>query len=400
MGMFDTVRLDKKCSCPACGGRIDSVQVKAFDKTLEVYDVKDCVSHAEETRIIREELFCDSCSKHTGIHVYLAVSRGILVGTAGSFKEAEILIRDLNLEKLILWYHDLYKEWKHQENRTANYSRFLQNLSEWFGRRYHERPPDSMIERLHFSHNERHLRGALNPIESVERFMTAQKMKEILVELWEQGHEVLSIYYPEQVEPGQDLWWVDIYQDEINERTGPNWTWTVMSKQQLEADGENENDLSEWVIVVDEPFSDQVVCNAVKNWLRGGNCEFEVEMIPLDRARGSGLVKALRARDLQSERLHAVPMEEVMKELEVSKEKAEANFIDQKVDKKKVFYYEGFYGSLVPEVEGNRLLGKIERATKTVTYEGNTVRECEQQFREAVSRYRKNQTDEREPGAG
>jgi hypothetical protein len=35
------------------------------------------------------------------------------------------------------------------------------------------------------------------------------------------------------------------------------------------------------------------------------------------------------------------------------------------------------------------LLGKIEGIDEDIIYEGRTVRECEQRFREAVSRYKK-----------
>ncbi|MDP2798642.1 MAG: hypothetical protein Q8O60_01985, partial [Deltaproteobacteria bacterium] len=229
----------------------------------------------------------------------------------------------------------------------------------------------------------------LNPVESIERFMTSQRTAEVLSSLWKEGHDMLSIYYPEDVERGADTWWVDVYQDEINERAGLNWTWTVISRKHLEVDGEEESDLPEWMMVVDEPFSDQVVYGAIKDWLRGRNYEFEVEMIPLDQARGSGLVKELRERDLQSERLYAVPMEKVMEDLAASEKREMSDFIEQKRDKKKVFYYEGFYGSLVPDVEGDRLIGKIEGTDKTVVYEGKTVRECEQRFREAVLRYKR-----------
>ncbi|GFP25390.1 hypothetical protein HKBW3S25_00862, partial [Candidatus Hakubella thermalkaliphila] len=58
-------------------------------------------------------------------------------------------------------------------------------------------------------------------------------------------------------------------------------------------------------------------------------------------------------------------------------------------DKKRVFYYKGFYGSLVPDVESDRLLGKIEGVEEDIVYQGKTVKECEQRFREAVSRYKK-----------
>jgi len=67
-----------------------------------------------------------------------------------------------------------------------------------------------------------------------------------------------------------------------------------------------------------------------------------------------------------------------------------ADFVDARADKRKVFYYEGFYGSLVADVESNRLVGKIEGIKdEDIIYEGKTVREREDKFREAVSRYRK-----------
>jgi hypothetical protein len=131
-----------------------------------------------------------------------------------------------------------------------------------------------------------------------------------------------------------------------------------MSRKQLVIDGEEESDLPEWVIVVEEPFSDDVVCKAIEKWLLGRGYDFEVRMIPLEEARGSGLIRKLRE-------------------------------MEGRVDKRKVFYYEGFYGSLVPDVESDRLLGRVEGITQDIVYEGKTVGECEQRFREAVSGYKK-----------
>jgi len=54
------------------------------------------------------------------------------------------------------------------------------------------------------------------------------------------------------------------------------------------------------------------------------------------------------------------------------------------------WYGERFYGSLVADVESGKLIGKIERINEDITYEGSTVRECEQKFKEAVLQYKKN----------
>ncbi|MGB7531992.1 MAG: hypothetical protein WA977_03305, partial [Halobacteriota archaeon] len=193
----------------------------------------------------------------------------------------------------------------------------------------------------------------------------------------------------EEMSQGEESWSVDVYQDELNERCGLNWTWTVISKKELEQDGEKEEELPEWEVVVEEPFSEEVVCKAIEKWLRNWRYEFGVRMVELEHARGSGLIKELKEREVESEKEEGVSMEILEREMEEEEIKSSAEFIDARGDKRKVFYYEGFYGSLVADVESDKLLGKIEGIDEDVVYEGRTVRECEQRFREAVSRYKK-----------
>jgi len=154
--------------------------------------------------------------------------------------------------------------------------------------------PEVDLTTIRFLYNSRHLKGARDAIESIERFLTYEKMREALDELWKEGHETIDIYYPEDIGTGEESWSVDVFQDEVNERCGLNWTWTVISRKELEKEGEKEDELPEWDIVVDEPFSDRVVCDAIEKWLRNRRHEFGVRMIPMEQARGSGLVKELR----------------------------------------------------------------------------------------------------------
>ena len=84
MGMFDTIIFDRPIPCPKCGAEIRSDQTKAFECTLDDYRIGDCVAHAEEIRIVRDELFCGKCTEFTGAYYYLAVYRGILVGIDNS----------------------------------------------------------------------------------------------------------------------------------------------------------------------------------------------------------------------------------------------------------------------------------------------------------------------------
>ena len=125
----------------------------------------------------------------------------------------------------------------------------------------------------------------------------------------------MYIYYPEEMSQGEESWSVDIYQDEFNERCRLNWTWTVINKKELEMEGEKEEELPEWEVVVEEPFSDEVVCKAIEKWLRGRGYEFGVRIIPLEQARGSGLDKKLREWEEESEEGETVPMEILEREL-------------------------------------------------------------------------------------
>ena len=43
----------------------------------------------------------------------------------------------------------------------------------------------------------------------------------------------------------------------------------------------------------------------------------------------------------------------------------------------------------MPDVESDRLIGKIEGVKENIIYEGKTIKECEQKFREAVQEYKK-----------
>ena len=389
MGMFDTVHLDRAYTCPGCRGTIHSVQVKVFENQLETFRTKDCTGHAEEMRIIKEELFCDRCREDIGKSIYIVEGRGILLGITDSLGEAQRLLNDLNQEKLVLWYHDLYQRYIAERREKHSYQRFLEDLGEWYGERLYEYVETDSTTELRFIWNSRHLMGTLSPVESIERFMTYKKMGKVLDELQEEDYEILDIYYAEEIDSGEDEWSVDVYQDEVNERCHLNWTWTVMSRKQLAVDREEESDLPEWVIVVEEPFSDAVVCKAIGRWLLGRGYDLGVRMVPLEEAGGSGLIRKLREMDIESEMERGVSIEDMEKELEEAEGRRLSDFIKRVADKKKVFYYEGFYGSLVPDVESDRLLGRIEGITQDIVYGGKTVGECEQRFREAVSGYKK-----------
>lgn len=388
MGMFDTIVLDRKHPCPHCGSLIDSIQVKAFENALDVYRVKDCVAHAEECRVVKEDLYCDQCRKDAGRYVYLAVERGVLAGMDDTLQEARGIQDDLNLERLILWYHDLYRRLRKEEAETARLERFLGDLSEWFGEGLHrKRADEANRKRFWFIANRRHLQGSIGPLEAISRFLTSRAMEKALRELWEEGQDTLDIYHPEDIREGEECWHADVYQDEINDRCRLNWTWTVISRRQLEESGENEDEQPDWVTVVDGGYSAESVLAAVRKWLRDRGHEFEVRLISPDDAKGSGLIRELRKRVETLKDEKTVPADEVFSRIDEKIRQKTAEFIEAYSDRRKVFHYRGLYGSLVPDAAGDRLVGKVEGIGDVVVYEGKTVAECEERFRESVSSY-------------
>ncbi|MBA5941729.1 MAG: hypothetical protein H0M93_00075, partial [Methanophagales archaeon] len=98
--------------------------------------------------------------------------------------------------------------------------------------------------------------------------------------------------------------------------------------------------------------------------------------------------KELREREAESEEHEAVSRGVMKRELKEEENKRLADFIAARGDKRKVFYHDGLYGSLVADVESDRLMGKIEGIDEDIIYEGKTVRECKEKFKEAVSRYK------------
>jgi hypothetical protein len=107
---------------------------------------------------------------------------------------------------------------------------------------------------------------------------------------------ILSIYCSGDVHQSNGLWSVDVYQDRIHELRHVSWTWTVVSKKQLQADGEDETKQPEWVIVIDAPFSYDVVRAAVEKWLHAKGYRFHVRL-----AQGIGAQASIRTEDnLQS----------------------------------------------------------------------------------------------------
>lgn len=300
MGMYDTIHFEEPRECPNCGEEIRSVQTKKFEKLLNQYQVGDCVDRAEEGRITREKLYCGSCNEIIDKYVYLAVERGILLGVTNDREKAERLLEKTNEEKFILMYHDLYEKYVDERRTKSKYGNFLRNVRRWFRKGKHEKEDLSRFEVL--PPYSKHLVSARTPLQAIESFLSYHELLDALDELEERGKGVLDIYWLEDIGENEDNWSVDVLQDELNERCGSNWTWTVISEGQVKTDERNENRLPFWTIVTGGDYSEKAVENAVEDWLSGKGYEFDVRSISPEEAEGSGLlekIEELEKKDLE-----------------------------------------------------------------------------------------------------
>lgn len=123
-----------------------------------------------------------------------------------------------------------------------------------------------------------------------------------------EGITDIEIYYAEDMTDIGAEWSVDVMQNRINDNCKLSWCWTVISlAEDLAYHKECEDDTppEEYEIIIDAPFSADVVNEAIQIWL-GDNglddCGFNVVTIDLkDAAPYSGYIKSLMNRDIDAE---------------------------------------------------------------------------------------------------
>ena len=116
-----------------------------------------------------------------------------------------------------------------------------------------------------------------------------------LEELRDDGKKALDIYWLEENEEGDPYWWVDVINDDLYDLCKMNWTWTIMSRAEYENEPQDaDEEVVDWFIVVDEGgFSDDLVHDVVRQWLRDRGFEFDVRVI--DSAGTRGEAQMMRA---------------------------------------------------------------------------------------------------------
>lgn len=175
MGMFDTIHFEQPIACVVCQAPIVSTQTKAFDCTLDNYRIGDCIAHAEEIRVVREDLYCDACHAFNQQFIYLAVYRGILVDIALDLATAETQLRTFSFERLIFLYHDLNTKRLAERCDRLEVERFLHEVTQWYGEGYDQMSQAERDKRWMFFFSQHAiLENAASPLAAIRAYLDQQ----------------------------------------------------------------------------------------------------------------------------------------------------------------------------------------------------------------------------------
>jgi len=135
-------------------------------------------------------------------------------------------------------------------------------------------------------------------------------IKEALQLMYDAGVRQIDIYFAELVNDGETNFSVDVMCDPINDMCESSWVWTVMSTKVFIRIIEEDKFFvpASWEIITDCPFSEDVVGEAVYEWVLANKLDVCVRVVDMDDAVGSGYIKRLREMNLEKEILNSTPL--------------------------------------------------------------------------------------------
>lgn len=97
----------------------------------------------------------------------------------------------------------------------------------------------------------------------------------------DEGEDSLKVYWLEDVQDGDESYWLDICEDRLDEICEFNWAWDIVSKKEIENDDDPESEYGslESDIIVDEPFSEEFVKRSIEEWLGERDLDIDVDII-------------------------------------------------------------------------------------------------------------------------
>lgn len=122
------------------------------------------------------------------------------------------------------------------------------------------------------------------------------------------GVKSLEIYWLEDIADSDDCWWVDVHEDNLCDVCEIGWVWDVLSQAQVDTNDSLDDYFGslDTDIIVDEPFSEDVVKDAVVGWLKSRYLDIAVKVVDPE-----GKDAMNRLVDMLSDMDDAIPLDEI-----------------------------------------------------------------------------------------
>ena len=118
--------------------------------------------------------------------------------------------------------------------------------------------------------------------------MILMNLNDAITHLQNNNVKTLKIYWHEDVQDDEKVWWVNGHNDKINKLCNFSWTWTIESKENFLSNALDDakystkqeiKEDSDWHIIIDRAFSENVICEGITEWLQEHNFNFNVKIV-------------------------------------------------------------------------------------------------------------------------
>lgn len=140
-----------------------------------------------------------------------------------------------------------------------------------------------------------------------------------LKKMAEEGITDIEIYYAEDMIDIGPEWAIDVMHNRINNACKLSWCWTVISLDEdlaYRMESADETPPEEYEIIIDEPFSIDILCEAIYIWLHdNGLDDYNFNVVVIDLKAGapySGYLRGLMNRDIDAEIRNSIELEKWM----------------------------------------------------------------------------------------
>ncbi|MDQ7062592.1 MAG: hypothetical protein Q9M43_16325 [Sulfurimonas sp.] len=179
--MFDIIIFQEPIYCN-CKIKIESTQVKIFDRTLKYYRVGDVVNNTSFMGIFEDEVLCDKCNH--SIKIYIAINYQLYLG----------IFRDYTAAKQKIDSFDMMQLWKLHRNKFSIKKYLFKEDTESFLMALLEKMKDAQNNGL-FSLYDEYFKNTNDPKEMIRRFIEKDIVLKTIKDTYNENCEFEIDYY-------------------------------------------------------------------------------------------------------------------------------------------------------------------------------------------------------------